>query len=58
MAKQPPHPQFESYEVYDEHGMSVGRVVLPRRRQFTGSTKGTVYLRRQPSPRPRTPRAA
>ncbi len=40
--------RFESYEVYDERGNSVGRVILPRRARFFGTSRGTVYLRRQP----------
>jgi len=44
--------RFESYEVYDDQGNSVGRVVLPRQQRFFGNTRGTVYLRRQPSIKP------
>lgn len=39
---------FDSYEVYDDRGHSVGRVVLPRQSRFVGTSRGTVYLRRQP----------
>lgn len=40
--------RFESYEVYDENGNSVGRVIFPRQRRFFGPERGTVYLSRQP----------
>ncbi|MBL8985187.1 MAG: hypothetical protein SFV24_20675 [Gemmatimonadales bacterium] len=51
--------RYESYEVYDEEGNSVGRVVLPRQTRFFGSTRGTVFLRRQPPVKPaRNHRAA
>ncbi len=51
--------RFESYEVYDQWGKSVGRVVLPRQTRFTGQTSGTVFLRRPPGPKPKSnPRAA
>ena len=44
--------RYESYEVYDDHGNSVGRVVLPRQQRFFGTTNGTVFLRRQPNGKP------
>ncbi len=51
--------RFESYEVYDNQGKSVGRVVLPRQTRFTGPTSGTVFLRRPMGPKPKSnPRAA
>ena len=51
--------RFESYEVYDNQGKSVGRVVLPRQTRFTGQTSGTVFLRRPLGPKPKSsPRAA
>lgn len=51
--------RFESYEVYDKQGKSVGRVVLPRQTRFTGQTSGTVFLRRPTGLKPRSnPRAA
>ena len=40
--------RLESYEVYDDRGNSVGRVILPRQSRFFGTSRGTVYLRRQP----------
>ena len=40
--------RFDSYEVYDDRGNSVGRVILPRQSRFFGTSRGTVYLRRQP----------
>ena len=40
--------RVETYEVYDEDGKAVGRVILPRRGRFLGPQEGTVYLRRQP----------
>ncbi len=46
--------RFESYEVYDDQGKSVGRVVLPRQHRFFGTSRGTVYLRRQPMLKPRS----
>lgn len=50
--------RFESYEVYDDKGNSVGRVVFPKAVRSAGS-RGTVYLRRQPPLRPaRSSRAA
>ena len=58
MAKQMTKKKFESYEVYDGDGRSVGRVVLPRQRRFVGSTNGTVYLRRPPTLAPKGPQAA
>jgi hypothetical protein len=51
--------RFESYEVFDDHGNSVGRVILPRQQRFFGSTRGTIYLNRQPRVKSTTgPRAA
>lgn len=51
--------RYESYEVYDDQGNSVGRVVLPRQTRFFGTTRGTVFLRRQPPVKTtRGPRAA
>ncbi|MBM4187050.1 MAG: hypothetical protein FJ206_07025 [Gemmatimonadetes bacterium] len=53
--------RFETYEVFDERGRSVGRVILPRSRRMFGAEKGTVLLTRQPpktSPVPVKPRAA
>jgi hypothetical protein len=53
--------RFESYEVFDDKGNSVGRVILPRSRRMFGTNRATVFLNRQP---PRTaarsgkPRAA
>ena len=41
--------RFESYEVYDQQGNPVGRVVLPRQSRFLGAERGTVYLDRQPT---------
>lgn len=53
--------RFESYEVFDAAGKSVGRVILPRSKRMFGTDRGTVYLNRQP-PRiaktPAKPRAA
>jgi len=40
--------RFEGYEVYDEQGNSVGRVILPRQARPFGPTRGTVFLSRQP----------
>ncbi|MHB1327960.1 MAG: hypothetical protein ACYC2K_07135 [Gemmatimonadales bacterium] len=40
--------RFEGYEVYDEQGNSVGRVILPRQPRPFGPTRGTVFLSRQP----------
>lgn len=48
--------RFESYEVFDDEGKSVGRVVLPRSRRMFGTSRGTVFLNRQP-PRPMRPQA-
>ena len=51
--------RFESYEVYDDKGNSVGRVVFPKATRSSAAGRGTVYLRRQPPLRPaRTSRAA
>lgn len=44
--------RFESYEVYDSQGKSVGLVVLPRQTRFTGPTSPTVFLRRPMPPKP------
>lgn len=55
------HERVETYDVYDEDGKPVGRVVLPRRAHFLGRAKETVFLNRQPGLRPRPsvpPRAA
>ena len=41
--------RYESYEVYDQQGIPVGRVVFPRQRRFLGAERGTVYLNRQPT---------
>ena len=46
--------RFDSYEVYDDRGHSVGRVVLPRQSRFVGTSRGTVYLRRQALPKARS----
>jgi len=40
-----------TYEVYDDHGNSVGCVILPRSQRVVGQDQGTVLLRR-PMPRP------
>lgn len=40
--------RFEGYEVYDDQGNSVGRVILPRQARPFGPTRGTVFLSRQP----------
>lgn len=37
---------LESYEVFDEQGRSVGRVVFPRRAPFGPERRETVYLDR------------
>ncbi|MSR02428.1 MAG: hypothetical protein EXR94_06775 [Gemmatimonadetes bacterium] len=51
--------RFEGYEVFDSHGKSVGRVILPRTTRPPGPSNGTVFLRRQPVPRPKAkPQAA
>ncbi len=52
--------RFEGYEVYDEQGNSVGRVILPRQTRPFGPASGTVYLSRQPKglDRPHTARVA
>ena len=42
---------YESYEVYDDEGNSVGRVMLPKTSRLFGSAEGTVLLQRQPKPR-------
>lgn len=53
------HERFETYEVFDEDGNPVGRVVLPRRPHFLGRREGTVLLSRQPRlRRGAAPRAA
>jgi len=41
-----------TYEVYDDHGNSVGCVILPRSARVVGQSQGTVLLRR---PGPATP---
>ena len=44
-----------TYEVYDEHGQSVGCVILPRSSRVVGPSEGTVLLRRStPSHRSRS----
>jgi hypothetical protein len=43
----PTPDRFATYEVFDDHGHSVGRVILPRRTRFIGAEQGTVYLRRE-----------
>ncbi len=51
--------RFESYEVYDSRGKSVGRVILPRQTRSTGPGSATVFLRRPAMPKPGAkPRAA
>jgi len=50
MTRKRPIDRYESYEVYDERGRSVGRVVLPRRRNALGRGGDTVLLRRPPIP--------
>ena len=40
--------QFESYEVYDERGNPVGRVVLPKSPRLFGPDRRTVFLDRSP----------
>ncbi|MEO8448683.1 MAG: hypothetical protein ABI647_02770 [Gemmatimonadota bacterium] len=52
MTLTPRHTTVESYEVYDDEGNSVGRVVLPKTRRLFGSGEGTVLMQRQPDPRP------
>jgi len=49
MTRKSKDTRHETYEVYDDHGNTVGRVVLPRQRRFLGAERGTVYLNRQPS---------
>jgi hypothetical protein len=39
-----------TYEVYDDHGRSVGCVILPRSPRVVGPAEGTVLLRR-PAPK-------
>ncbi len=59
MAEAKRRDRFEGYEVYDSHGKSVGRVILPRAIRAPGPTNGTVFLRRQPAPKPSSkPQAA
>jgi hypothetical protein len=48
MTLTPKPDRFETYEVFDEQGHSVGRVILPKRPRFLGAEQGTVYLRRDP----------
>lgn len=38
----------ETYEVYDDEGHRLGRIVRPRQTPAFGSREGTVYLRRAP----------
>jgi len=40
-----------TYEVFDEHGDPVGRVILPLDPGVVGIAKGTVYLDRGRLPR-------
>jgi len=47
--------RFKGYEVYDDQGNSVGRVILPKERRLFGPANGTVFLRRDP-PKPSAPR--
>lgn len=58
MTLQPRSQSFDSYEVYDEDGHSVGQVILPRNLRPFGRTKGTVYLQRPPVTSPQHPHAA
>jgi len=46
--------RFEAYEVFDDQGKSVGRVILPKEPRLFGPARGTVFLRRDP-PRPSSP---
>ena len=39
--------QLETYEVYDDHGESIGRVILPQDPKVVGREKGTVLLLRK-----------
>ena len=50
--------RFEVYEVFDDEGHPVGRIVLPTQTPRFGSAEGTVYLRRAPIVWPLSPRAA
>jgi len=44
-----------TYEVYDDHGKSVGCVVLPKSDRIVGKNRGTVLLQRSTPPAsPRT----
>lgn len=43
--------QVMTYEVFDEHGDPVGRVILPLDPGVVGIAKGTVYLDRGRLPR-------
>jgi len=54
MALRTKQDRFEGYEVYDDQGKSVGRVILPKEARLFGPTRGTVFLRRDP-PRPSSP---
>lgn len=45
-----------TYEVYDDHGRSVGCVILPRSSRVTGANEGTVLLRRPTSAQRARPR--
>ena len=58
MTLTPRHTTVESYEVYDDEGNSVGRVVLPKTRRLFGSGEGTILMQRQPEPRPSRSNAA
>lgn len=55
MATKTNKDRYETYEVFDERGRSVGRVVLPRTRRPFGTDRGTVYLNRQTPKVPATP---
>ena len=37
----------EVYEVYDDRGEAIGRVILPVDRRVVGRDSGTVYLARE-----------
>lgn len=40
------HETFDTLEVFDERGRTVGSVTLPSDPRLFGSEKGTVYLNR------------
>lgn len=48
MAVEIKQDRFEGYEVYDDQGNSVGRVILPKQARPFGPTRGTVFMSRQP----------